>query len=98
MYRERITFRLTPRPGTAGKTGGSADDGDSVNGNSWNVRYVLSDENWGESTGRLVQPAADGGYVELRSPKGFKARLHLSVQHWNDSRDGDRANRTLQQA
>ncbi len=73
LFRERITFRLTPRAGS----------GASVSAGDWNVRYVLSDENWGESTGRLVQPDADGGTIELRSPKGFKARLHLRVQHWN---------------
>jgi hypothetical protein len=83
LCRERITLRLTPRPGNG-------------EGGSWNVRYVLSDDHWGESTGRLVQPDSDGGYIELRSHKGFRARLHLRVQHWNRPAESGAANGRVQ--
>lgn len=49
----------------------------------FNVRYVMTDEKWGESTGRLVEQDEQGGVIELKSAKGFRAKLRLRVSPWN---------------
>ncbi|MBR9827616.1 MAG: hypothetical protein GYB41_03025 [Oceanospirillales bacterium] len=46
-------------------------------GDGWQLRYVLADQYWGESRGRLVQPSDEGWQIPLQTPKGFKAQLQL---------------------
>lgn len=53
----------------------------------WNVRYVLTDEKWGESNGSLMKQDEYGGVIELKSPKGFHANLRLQIAPWNNEDD-----------
>ena len=46
-------------------------------GDSWTLRYVLSDDKWSENTGTLLETDAIGQFIPLHSPKGFKAKLRL---------------------
>lgn len=57
----------------------------------WNIRYIMTDSNWGENRGTeaLTDPQ-DGNtdsipvfYIPLSSKKGFKAKLRLNIEHWN---------------
>tara|TARA_R110001592_G_scaffold363371_1_gene685445 strand:+ start:45636 stop:47126 length:1491 start_codon:yes stop_codon:yes gene_type:complete len=54
----------------------------TVDSGSWNVRYVMSDDNWSENRGRDVEEDDDGWYIPLSSQKGFKAKLRLKYQNW----------------
>jgi hypothetical protein len=71
LFRESITVRLTPH-----------DDG-------WRIRTVMSDRQWSEHRGSEAEAAdsdhGSAGFVELSSPKGFKARLRLEATRWNES-------------
>jgi hypothetical protein len=51
---------------------------------SWNVRYILTDEQWGEARGRSVAEDNQGRFVRLESQKGFAGSLRLEVARWND--------------
>jgi hypothetical protein len=48
------------------------------------VRYVLSDDNWGESRGTEIESDANGMYIPLTSRKGFKAKLRFKIIAWNE--------------
>ncbi|MGY6553586.1 MAG: esterase/lipase family protein [Wenzhouxiangella sp.] len=47
---------------------------------SWRLRYVESDEDWGERTGRELPADDQGPFVPLSSRKGFRAKLRLSLR------------------
>lgn len=46
----------------------------------WNVRYVLADEQWGESRGADAVRDGEDWLIPLQSAKGFEGRLRLSVR------------------
>jgi hypothetical protein len=50
---------------------------------SWNIRYLLSDEEWGEKRGKDVKVDEQGLYIPLESRKGFRAKLRLDISRWN---------------
>lgn len=52
-----------------------ADDG-------WNIRYIPTDEEWGEKLGKDVLTDDKGIYIPLSSKKGFEAKLYLDIQPW----------------
>jgi hypothetical protein len=49
----------------------------------WTIRYVLSDQQWGENRGTSVQEDDEGEYIELASAKGFRAKFRLQPGAWN---------------
>lgn len=55
----------------------------TIDNDSWNVRYVMSDDNWSENRGRDVETDDDGWYIPLSSQKGFKGKLRLGYQNWS---------------
>ena len=55
----------------------------TIDNDSWNVRYVMSDDNWSENRGRDVETDDDGWYIPLSSQKGFKGKLRLRYQNWS---------------
>lgn len=50
--------------------------------NHWQFRYVMSDDNWGESRGRPCGKDALGSFVPLKNAKGFHARLYMTFEPW----------------
>jgi hypothetical protein len=52
------------------------------NEDSWNVRYIFSDDDWSENRGRDVKRDEAGWYIPLASRKGFKGKLRLIYQDW----------------
>ncbi|OVE77762.1 hypothetical protein BVX99_01695 [bacterium F16] len=52
-------------------------------GDSWSIRYILSDESWAESRGRKAKEDADGFYIPLKTTKGFKGKLRLKAEPWS---------------
>lgn len=50
----------------------------------WNLRYNLTDDSWGESRGREVKQDPQGFFIPLESAKGFKGKLYLVTQPWNE--------------
>ncbi len=55
----------------------------TINDGSWNVRYVMSDDNWSENRGRDVETDNDGWYIPLSSRKGFAGKLRLKYEQWS---------------
>jgi hypothetical protein len=49
----------------------------------YKVRYIFSDDSWGESRGTVIKQDDNGMYIPLLSNKGFKAKLRLKIKHWN---------------
>lgn len=49
----------------------------------WNIRYIPTDEEWGEKRGRDLSSDEQGPYIPLSSKKGFKGKLRLNIDHWN---------------
>ena len=47
------------------------------------VRYIFSDDSWGESRGTDIKSDAQGMYIPLKSGKGFQAKLRFKVAPWN---------------
>lgn len=47
------------------------------------VRYIFSDDSWGESRGSEIESDDKGMYIPLESRKGFKARLRFQMDEWN---------------
>ncbi len=52
------------------------------NAAGWSVRYNLSDDTWGESTGKAAEQDEHGWTIPLSTKKGFQARLRLAVTRW----------------
>lgn len=50
----------------------------------WNLRYVLTDEEWGEKRGKEFQTDEKGMFIPLTSRKGFKGKLRINIENWND--------------
>ncbi len=50
----------------------------------WSLRYNLTDDTWGEARGREVKQDEDGFFIPLESAKGFKGKLYLIAQPWNE--------------
>lgn len=50
---------------------------------SWNLRYVLSDDNWSENRGSDIEEDSDGWYIPLSSKKGFQGKLRLTYTNWS---------------
>ncbi|MDX1641006.1 MAG: hypothetical protein R3220_04885 [Balneolaceae bacterium] len=51
--------------------------------NGWNIRYIPTDEEWGEKRGKDVSTDSRGIYIPLSSKKGFKGKLYLDIEPWN---------------
>ncbi len=49
-----------------------------------NIRYIPTDEQWGEKRGTDVSEDENGVYIPLSSRKGFKGRFYLDIRSWND--------------
>jgi len=54
----------------------------TINSGSWNVRYVMADDNWSENRGRDVEKDEDGWYIPISSQKGFQGKLRLKYKNW----------------
>ena len=50
--------------------------------NGWTLRYILSDEDWGEGRGRNAESTDAGFQIPIQSRKGFKARLRIEPSNW----------------
>ena len=46
----------------------------------WNMRYVLADEQWGESRGVDAERDGEDWVIPLKSQKGFEGRLRLTLR------------------
>lgn len=49
----------------------------------WNIRYIATDEEWGEKRGKDVSEDTKGYYIPISSKKGFSGKLYLDIQPWN---------------
>lgn len=47
------------------------------------VRYIFSDDGWGESRGSDIETDEQGMYIPLTSRKGFKAKFRFQLTQWN---------------
>ncbi|MEX0944740.1 MAG: hypothetical protein WDZ38_03635 [Balneolaceae bacterium] len=66
IFRDNITVRATPvEPG---------------NLKSWNIRYNLSDEEWGENRGHEADVKNGNVYIPLKSKKGFAGKLKIEMK------------------
>ena len=65
IFREKVTIRATQT--------------DTGNLESWNIRYILSDEDWGENRGREAVIEDEDVFVPLKSRKGFLGKLQLQI-------------------
>lgn len=54
----------------------------TITDDGYNIRYIPTDEEWGEKLGKDVLSDDKGIYIPLSSKKGFKAKLYLDVQKW----------------
>ena len=48
----------------------------------WRIRYTLADNGWSEGRGRPVELDEQGPFIPLRSGKGLRAKLRLSLRPW----------------
>ena len=55
----------------------------TLGSSGFRVRYKFGDDDWGESGGSEVRTDDRGMYIPLESRKGFKGRLRLAVERWN---------------
>ncbi|WP_234571590.1 lipase family alpha/beta hydrolase [Rhodohalobacter sp. 614A] len=54
----------------------------TITNDGWNIRYIPTDEEWGEKRGKNIQSDGNGVYIPLSSRKGFEAKLYLDIQPW----------------
>lgn len=54
----------------------------TISDDGWNIRYIPTDEEWGEKRGKEIQTDDNGLYIPLSSKKGFEGKLYLDVQPW----------------
>ncbi|WP_417582918.1 esterase/lipase family protein [Nitrincola sp.] len=55
----------------------------ALNNEGWTVRFVESDDNWGENPGTELSRDDDGYYIQLHNAKGFRAKLYLDLTPWS---------------
>jgi len=55
----------------------------TITDDGWNIRYIPTDEQWGEKLGKDLLTDENGLYIPLSSKKGFKAKLYLDIQPWS---------------
>lgn len=74
LFRDTLTLRATPtnKP-TNGPLKGPTKD-------SWNLRYLYTDERWSDGRGTLAEQKDDEYLIPLKSAKGFKAELRLIIR------------------
>lgn len=54
----------------------------ALNNDGWTLRYVESDDNWGENRGAELSRDDSGAYIPLQTRKGFRAKLYFDVTPW----------------
>lgn len=54
----------------------------TITDDGWNIRYILTDEQWGEKLGKDIPKDEKGVYIPLSSKKGFEGKLYLDIQPW----------------
>ncbi len=54
----------------------------ALNKDGWTLRYVESDDNWGENRGTELSRDENGFYIPLSNRKGFRAKLYFDVSAW----------------
>lgn len=54
----------------------------TITDDGWNIRYIPTDEEWGEKLGKDVESDDKGIYIPLSSRKGFEGKLYLDIQDW----------------
>jgi hypothetical protein len=54
----------------------------ALNNEGWTLRYVESDDNWGENRGTELSHDENGHYIPLSNRKGFRAKLYFDVTSW----------------
>lgn len=55
----------------------------ALNNKGWTVRFVESDDNWGENQGTELSRDDDGHYIQLHNTKGFRAKLYFDLTPWS---------------
>lgn len=55
----------------------------TITDDGWNIRYIPTDEQWGEKLGKDVLTDQKGVYIPLSSKKGFKGKLYLDIRPWS---------------
>ncbi len=53
-----------------------------LNNEGWTLRYVESDNNWGENRGSELSHDENGFYIPLSNRKGFRAKLYFDLSTW----------------
>ncbi|ABW67776.1 lipase family alpha/beta hydrolase [Desulfosudis oleivorans] len=53
-----------------------------LNKDQWTLRYIESDDNWGENRGTGLSRDDAGPYIPLANRKGFRAKLYFDVTSW----------------
>ena len=54
----------------------------TITNNGWNIRYIPTDEEWGEKRGKQIHSDEKGIYIPLSSKKGFDGKLYLDIKPW----------------
>ena len=54
----------------------------TINDDGWNIRWIPTDEEWGEKLGKEIQSDSKGPFIPLSSKKGFEGKLYLDIQPW----------------
>lgn len=54
----------------------------TISGDGWNIRYIPTDEEWGEKRGKDILSDEKGVYIPLSSKKGFQGKLYLDIRPW----------------
>jgi hypothetical protein len=54
----------------------------SLHNNGWTLRYVESDDTWGENRGTELSHDEAGYYIPLSNRKGFRAKLYFDLTSW----------------
>lgn len=55
----------------------------TITDDGWNIRYIPTDEQWGEKLGKDILSDDKGLYIPLSSKKGFEAKLYLDIKPWS---------------
>lgn len=49
----------------------------------WNIRYIPTDEEWGEKRGKDLSRDDGGLYIPISSKKGFSGKFRINIDRWN---------------